>query len=95
MMFRTRRLGVLVASLALVLVASACTGGDDAGDAEGDGGAVAAGTSTFEVLLTDFAIQPDLIEAPDGENLEFKVVNNGQSPHTFAVDTGNGVEVTP
>lgn len=94
MMHRTRRWGVLVASLALLLVASACTGGDDAGDGEGDGATAVAGATTLEFLLTDFAIQPDLVEAPDGERLDFRVTNQGQSPHTFAVDTGDGVEVT-
>ena len=94
MMLRARRWGVLVAALALTLVAAACS--SDGGDDGGGGGdqQTDAGTSTFEVVLTDFAIQPDLIEAPDGEDLEFRVTNNGQSPHTFAVDTGNGVEVT-
>jgi len=94
MMLRARRWGVLVAALALTLVAAACSS-DGGGDGGGGGDQQAAtGTSTFEVVLTDFAIQPDLIEAPDGEDLGFRVTNNGQSPHTFAVDTGNGVKAT-
>lgn len=94
---RTRRWGMLVAGLALLLVAAACTG-DGGGSADGGGGEgggeQAAGSATFEVTLTDFAISPDLIEAAPGEALAFNVSNNGNSPHIFAVDTGGGVEAT-
>ncbi len=92
MMQRVRRWGVLAAALVLTLLVASCSSG---GGSEGGGDVqAAAGTSTFEVTLSDFAIQPDQVEAPAGENLEFQVRNDGQSVHTFAVDTGNGVKVT-
>ncbi len=94
---RTHRWGMLVPGLALLLVAAACTG-DGGGSTDGgggeSGGEQAAGSTTFEVTLTDFAIAPDLIEAAPGEALVFNVSNDGNSPHTFAVDTGGGVEAT-
>jgi FtsP/CotA-like multicopper oxidase with cupredoxin domain len=77
--------------LVLMLVAAACTGGDDEGG--GATGAEAAGGSsaTFAITLTEFAIDPGAIHAPAGQTLTFQVVNEGTAPHTFAVDTGQGV----
>ena len=95
MMHRTRRWSVFVAGLALTLVAAACTSGGDDVEGGGGGAQAAGGSTTFEVVLSDFAIQPDLIQAAPGEVLAFNVSNDGSSPHTFAVDTGNGVEATP
>jgi len=91
---RTRRWWILPAALSLTLLMTACTG-DEASDTGGDGEPQAAGgPATFAVVLSDFAIQPDLINAPPGQALAFEVANNGSAPHSFAVDTGNGVEAT-
>jgi FtsP/CotA-like multicopper oxidase with cupredoxin domain len=98
MIERVRRLAVLAFVLALALVAAACSGGDDGGDgsdgsgADGDGAAAA--SASFAVSLTEFAIAPDVIHAPAGQALSFDVTNDGSAPHTFAVDTGSGIEVT-
>lgn len=35
-----------------------------------------------------------MIHAPTGEPLSFEVTNEGTAPHTFAVDTGEGVQAT-
>jgi FtsP/CotA-like multicopper oxidase with cupredoxin domain len=80
----------------MALVAAACSGdgGTDAADAGGGGTQAAAGPETFAVVLSDFAISPDLINANPGQALAFDVANNGNAPHTFAVDTGNGVKET-
>ena len=86
-----RRTLVLPGILTLMLVAAACTGGDDEGG--GATGPEAAGgpSATFAVTLTEFAIDPGAIHAPAGQTLTFQVTNEGTAPHTFAVDTGQGV----
>jgi FtsP/CotA-like multicopper oxidase with cupredoxin domain len=86
----TRRSLVLPGIVVLMLVGAACTGGDDDGGGA-TGSQAAAGSETFAVTLTEFAIDPGQIHAPAGQALTFEVVNEGQVPHTFAVDTGEGV----
>jgi FtsP/CotA-like multicopper oxidase with cupredoxin domain len=81
------------AIFALVVLAAACSGGDSVQDGGGSDGDVAAPAS-FAVSLTEFAITPDVIHAPAGQALSFLVTNDGTAPHTFAVDTGQGVEET-
>ncbi|HSD48212.1 MAG TPA: multicopper oxidase domain-containing protein [Actinomycetota bacterium] len=94
MVHRTRRWGVLVGALALALVAAACTGAA-AGDETTDGDAAAGSApGTYAMSLTDFALDPDQVTAPAGQELVFQVSNAGTSPHTFAVDTGDGVKET-
>lgn len=82
-----------VAILALMLLTAACSGADDGDVGVGPGGDVAA-PAGFDVSLTEFAITPDVIHAPAGRTLSFRVTNDGTAAHTFAVDTGNGVEQT-
>ena len=81
------------AILLVALLSAACSGEGEAGSvaAEGDSAAPA----TFSVSLTEFAISPPMIHAPAGQALSFTVTNDGTAPHTFAVDTENGVEQTP
>lgn len=88
-----RRVAAGVAVLVLVLIAAACSGG---GEGEGGGGSDAdvAAPASFDVSLTEFAITPDAIQAPAGQALSFHVSNDGTAPHTFAVDTGDGVVQT-
>jgi manganese oxidase len=89
-----RRWAVVAAVLSLMLVAAACSGGDGGGDgAEGTtgGGSGAA----IDVTLTDFAITPDQIQAPAGQEITFTVSNEGQTPHTFGVVTPDGQKETP
>lgn len=91
---RLRGVAVVAAALVLMLVAAGCAGGGDDGGGASDV-AAAVGSTSFDIVLTDFAIAPDLIQAPAGQPLAFDVSNDGSAPHTFAVDTGNGVEETP
>jgi FtsP/CotA-like multicopper oxidase with cupredoxin domain len=91
---RVRAIAALAAILVLTLIATACSGGDDGGGDDQGGGETQAASATIDVSLTEFAIVPDLIHAPPGQELSFRVSNDGTAPHTFAVDTGAGVEVT-
>ncbi|HEX6330735.1 MAG TPA: multicopper oxidase domain-containing protein [Actinomycetota bacterium] len=81
-----------VALLALTVLAAACGGGAEASGGGGDGDQAAA--AALSVTLTEFAITPDVIEAPAGEELTFTVSNEGSAPHDLSVDTGGGVETT-
>jgi FtsP/CotA-like multicopper oxidase with cupredoxin domain len=89
---RMRR--IAVAAAILMMVATACSGGDGEGDGGQDGSGDSAAPATFDVSLTEFALTPDMIDAPAGQPLSFRVTNDGTAPHTFAVDTGGGVEAT-
>lgn len=87
-----RRAEVLVAAFVLVFAAAACTGGDDGSPTRTE---ASEGSAEFEVTLTEFAISPEQIHAPTGRTLVFNVTNEGSVAHTFAIDTGEGVEETP
>ena len=86
-----RRSATGVVLVLLALFAIACTGGGNAG---GDPERAEAASASFVVSLSEFAITPDAIGAPAGQELSFAVVNEGSAPHTFAVDTGAGVKET-
>jgi FtsP/CotA-like multicopper oxidase with cupredoxin domain len=89
---RVRVVAVMAVAAVLALVAAAC-GGDDGGGTEGTEGDNAAAAS-LAVTLQEFSITPVTIHAPAGQQLSFDVSNAGSAPHTFAVDTGAGVEQT-
>jgi FtsP/CotA-like multicopper oxidase with cupredoxin domain len=89
---RVRGLAAVAAALVLMLVAASCSGGDEGGGGEGDEAAGA--PASFAVSLSEFALTPDVIHAPAGQALSFDVSNAGSAPHTFAIDTGGGIEVT-
>jgi manganese oxidase len=92
-MTRTRPWGVVVGALAMALVAAACGGAASASDDGGDPAAPTA-SGTYAMSLTDFALNPEQLTVPAGQEIVFDVSNDGSSPHTFAVDTGEGVEET-
>ncbi|HET9723280.1 MAG TPA: multicopper oxidase domain-containing protein [Actinomycetota bacterium] len=94
MVHRTRPWGVPVGALALALVAAACTGATSGGETPGGEAAAASAPGTYAIALTDFALDPDQVTAPAGQDLVFQVSNDGTSPHTFAVDTGDGLKET-
>ncbi|HEU4354270.1 MAG TPA: multicopper oxidase domain-containing protein [Actinomycetota bacterium] len=94
MVHRTHRRGVLIGALALALVAAACTGSTEADQAAGDLASTGSAAGTYAMSLTDFRLDPDQVTAPAGQELVFEVSNHGTSPHTFAVDTGDGVVET-
>jgi FtsP/CotA-like multicopper oxidase with cupredoxin domain len=82
------------ALIVLMLVSAACSGDAGAQDSDRSDGAVAA-SAKIDVFLTEFSIAPGVIHAPAGRALSFTVTNDGSAPHTFGVDTGNGVVETP
>lgn len=93
----TKRLaGIAAGAAILMLLAAACgsEGGSVAGSGAAGGDLAAATAATFDVSLSEFSLAPDVIHAPAGEPLTFDVSNDGSAPHTFAVDTGSGVEET-
>jgi len=85
------RTSARAAVLVLMITAAACTGGGDDGGGAAEGSGAGGASATFAVSLTDFALVPDLIDAPAYRTLTFEVSNDGQAPHTFAVDTTAGV----
>ena len=90
-MTHTRRFTLVL--LALAFAATACNSGDDDG-AHGMGEVAAGGDTSFQVTLSEFAITPDMIDAPAGSPLVFDVVNEGTAPHSFAVGTTGRVYET-
>ncbi len=85
-----RRGAAIAGTLVLLLAAAACGGSTSNGKAE-----VKSAPASFDVSLTEFKITPATISAPANRPVTFNVSNDGTTTHTFAVDTGNGVKVTP
>ena len=81
--------GLAVAVFSVLAMVSAACGGGGANTSADAGAAV-----SFDVSLSEFQISPSTIQAPAGRPMIFDVTNEGQVPHTFAVDTGAGVEAT-
>jgi FtsP/CotA-like multicopper oxidase with cupredoxin domain len=90
---RVRGTAIGAAVSVMMVLAAACSG--DGGGSEGgaEGGDSAAGAA-FSITLSEFAISPDVIRAPAGQELTFTVSNEGSAPHDFSVDTGAGVKTT-
>jgi FtsP/CotA-like multicopper oxidase with cupredoxin domain len=88
-----RRTVMGAAAILLMLVAAGCSSGDEAGGGAGAGPVAA--PASFDVTLTEFAISPEMIHAPSGQDLAFSVTNDGTMPHTFAIDTGGELIETP
>ena len=72
-----RTMGAVAVAFALAL--PACGGGGSEPPACGDPQAV--GT----VTMADFSYEPGCVEAAPGDSLE--IVNEGQAPHTFTVES--------
>ncbi|MGQ0670002.1 MAG: multicopper oxidase domain-containing protein [Actinomycetota bacterium] len=66
--------------VALALVAAAC--------GSGDGGSSADEAAEVHVALNEFSISPAQIAAPAEEPIAIQVANEGQAPHSFAIDAG-------
>jgi FtsP/CotA-like multicopper oxidase with cupredoxin domain len=79
--------------LLLALLAASCGGGADAAG-NGTGDRAAGDGTAFDVTLNEFAISPDMIDAPAGAALTFDVTNEGTAPHTFAMQTDTKVYET-
>ena len=87
---RLQRYAAFAASLIVMLAASGCTAAGEEAPEEG----AASAPATIQVSLSEFAISPPMIHASAGEPLTFEVTNEGTAPHTFGVDTGEGVQAT-
>ena len=89
------RMRVAVAAVAAILTMAACTSGGS-GDAAGPAGEqAAAGPTSVEIELTDFAIAPQMPEVPADVPITFAVTNAGQAQHSFAVAAGGETYETP
>jgi FtsP/CotA-like multicopper oxidase with cupredoxin domain len=86
----SRRYAALAATVIVMLAMSGCTAAGEEASEEG----AAPAPATLRVSLSEFAITPSMIHAPQGRALTFEVTNEGTAPHTFAVDTGEGVQAT-
>jgi plastocyanin len=73
-----RRKIVATAVAAALVALPACGGGDEPPACEDP-------QATGTVTMADFSYEPNCIEAAPGDALE--VVNEGQSPHTFTVES--------
>jgi FtsP/CotA-like multicopper oxidase with cupredoxin domain len=91
-MIRSGHRIVAIAALALALVATACGGGGS--DTKGGGSGDRATGGTFDVSLKEFAISPEMIDAPANTPLTFRVSNDGTTAHSFAVQTDSKVYET-
>ena len=83
----------VVLALAALIVASIAVVQADDGDgsaAKDDLGALTPASTSVEVSLTEFAIDPDELEVPAGD-LTISVANKGAVPHTLAFDQGDPV----
>jgi uncharacterized cupredoxin-like copper-binding protein len=79
--------------IALAVASAACTGTGGGAGAQGE---QAAGTSAeVAVTLSDFAIDPEMLQAPADQPLTFAVENAGEAPHTFGVVVGTDTYETP
>src|SRR5918994_706495 len=87
---RLQRHAPLAATLIVMLAASGCTAAGEEAPERGAGSAPA----TLQVSLTEFSISPPMIHVSPGEPLTFEVTNEGTAPHTFGIDTGEGVLAT-
>lgn len=86
----SRRLGAVLAGLAVL--AAACGGGDtdDADNADGlaasaDGDAGATGERTVEVAMTDNEFSPARIEVRAGDTVRFAFTNEGAATHDAVI----------
>lgn len=83
---------VVLALAALIVASIAVVQGDgaDGPPAKAELGAVTPASSTLEVSLTEFAIDPDELKVPAGD-VTIRVTNDGAVPHTLAFDQGKPV----
>ena len=77
-----RNIVAIAIAAALVVALPACGGGSEPPTCEGP-------QAVDTVTMADFSYEPSCVEAAPGDTLE--VVNEGQAPHTFTVES-DGVE---
>ena len=98
----TRLWAAIAASLALFLMitvgisyagtapAPASAADDDAG-----AGSAAGAPQSFDIALSEFAIDPAELTAPAGAPLTFNITNAGQAEHDYTIDAGPQSETVP
>jgi plastocyanin len=74
---------VAVAALGVALFGLVDNGGDDTSSGSGGEGGGGTAAQTVEVVLTEFAITPDMIMVNPGDTI--KVVNEGTMAHNFSI----------
>lgn len=90
-MFKRTHFVVLV--LAMAVVIAACGGGDAGTDSGGGGDVVAdADPIEIEVILSDFEIEPSVIEIQRGQPVTMTVINEGPDRHDLVIE-GLGLNV--
>ena len=86
-----------VLALFLVITVAVAYNGEapaTAGEAGGSSEPAAAAQS-FDVSLSEFAIEPGEFTAAAGAPLTFEIANTGQAEHDFTIDTGPQSETVP
>lgn len=81
---RQRSRSIAIAVLVLALLAAACGDGVPASGAED-------GPVTVEVQLSEFAIAPASLTVPTGHEVVIDIMNHGSAPHTYGVQTPEGL----
>ncbi len=79
-------LAVFALVVAIVALGVAATS-DESGSASGGG------TTTVDVVLTEFAVTPDVIEVPAGDTLVLNVTNEGEMVHDLKLGDGVSTEM--
>jgi uncharacterized cupredoxin-like copper-binding protein len=82
--------GLAVAVIAVLALVSGC-GGDDSEPAEES---TAAPAKTFEVVGTDFKLEPSTISVEQEGTYRFRFVNRGQTEHALEVEGKSGEKET-
>ncbi len=90
-----RRIPWIAVVFGLAFIVGGCTSAGSAEDGGGGGEQAAGAPTAVSISLTDFAIDPDMAEAPADVPITFNVTNDGQAPHTFGVVVGDQTYETP
>ena len=76
-----KRLALLVPTIAIVLVATACGSGDDGGAVARSDRPSGSDARTVEVSMVDVAFEPTTLTVEDGETIRFVFRNDGKVAH--------------
>ena len=77
-------------ALVLAFVAVILAGDDESGAGAPDG---TGGSQTVDVSLTEFAVDPPMLEVPAGTEVIVNVTNDGSMPHDLKVDGETGTDL--
>jgi plastocyanin len=68
-----------------VMAAYAC-GSDEEGISGNEDGGGTSARQTVEITLKDFSFTPGKLQVEAGQELEIKLTNSGDAPHTFTIE---------